>query len=80
MKIVFQFLKGLFFSQTMKERDLDIVRVLEPTANCLEAIEKEMIDLSDNAYSALCEEILKNENISIQEYDFLTGETESYSY
>ena len=80
MKIVFQFLKGLFFSQPKKERALDKARDLEPTADHLEAIEREMIDLSDSAYAALCEEIIKNENISIQEYDFLTDEIESYSY
>ncbi len=53
---------------------------VEPTNAELAAIEKEPIDLSDEAYKALCDEILQQEDLTIQEYDFLTGETESYSF
>ena len=67
-----------FFSKNSNDSQLQ--QVHEPTIRELEMIQQDEYDLSDNAYFALCEEILKNENISIQEYDFLTGETESYSF
>ena len=48
-----------FFSKNSNDSQLE--QVHEPTIRELELIQEEHLDLSDEAYYALCDEILRNE-------------------
>jgi len=48
-----------FFSKNSNDSQLE--QVHEPTIRELELIQEENLDLSDEAYYALCDEILRNE-------------------
>tara|TARA_Y100000817_G_scaffold281710_1_gene246526 strand:+ start:603 stop:854 length:252 start_codon:yes stop_codon:yes gene_type:complete len=55
MKNLFSFLLGLFSKPSQP------AKVEGPTIRELELIQEEHMDLSDEAYYALCDEILRNE-------------------